>query len=82
MDAGAYTWEQSQQRHRNQAPVWGGRLEQEKAVLPVLEDVEDVLLQSQALVALTYTRFEGSSCFTTLELLLCTSSLAQRQQEQ
>lgn len=42
VDSGAYTWEQ---RHRNQAPVWGGRLEQEKAVLTVLEDV---LLHSQA----------------------------------
>lgn len=82
MDSGAYTWEQSQQRHRNQAPVWGGRLEQEKAVLPVLEDVEHVLHQSQALVALTCTRFEGRYCFTTLKPLLCTSSLAQRQQKQ
>lgn len=76
MDAGAYTWEQ---RHRNQAPVWGGRLEQEKAVLTVLEDV---LLQSQALVAPAATRFEGILCFTTPKPLLCTFSLAQGQQEQ
>lgn len=38
--------------------------------------------QSQALVALTRTRFEGSYCFTALKPLLCTSSLAQRQQKQ
>lgn len=79
MDAGASTWEQGQQRHRNQAPVWGGRLGQEKAVLA---DVEDVLLQSQALVAPPSARFEGRLCFTALQPLLCTSSLAQRQQEQ
>lgn len=75
MDAGAYTWEQKQQRHRNQAPVWGGRMEQEKAVLAVLEDV---LLQSQALVAPASMRFEGSLGFTTQ---LCASSLAQRHRE-
>lgn len=73
VDAGAYTWEQRQQRHRNQAAVWGGRQEQEKAVLTVLEDV---LLQSQALVAPTCTRFEGSLGFIILQLLLCASSLA------
>lgn len=79
MGAGASPWEQGQQRHRNQAAVWGGRLGQEEAVLA---DVEDVLLQSQALVAPTSTRFEGRLCFTGLQPLLCTSSLAHRQQEQ